>query len=95
MGIINQLITGGAPPCTHQMSKKKVVSNYKRSDQQDPGGANSHLQNGKSRIQLMEVRKRTICLAIWIVGIFPEIQALYMVGTSNESVPEMVVDLHN
>ena len=26
-----------------------------------------------SRIQFMEVRKRTICLAIWIVGIFPPI----------------------
>ena len=25
------------------------------------------------RIQQMEVRKSTICLAIWIVGIFPEI----------------------
>ena len=46
------------------------------------------------RIQLMEVRKRTICLAIWIVGIFPYIgltQALYMVGTSNQSVPEMAI----
>ena len=55
---------GGTTLYPSNEQKKEVVSNYKRSDQQDPGGANSHLQNGKSRIQLMEVRKRTICLAI-------------------------------
>ena len=29
----------------------------------------------------------------YFVGIFPEIKALYMVGTSNRSVPEMASDL--
>ena len=28
----------------------------------------------------------------YVVGIFPEIKALYMVGTSNKSVPEMAID---
>ena len=33
----------------------------------------SHIQWEIFRIQYMEVSKRTIFLAIWIVGIFPEI----------------------
>ena len=46
----------------------------------------------------MEVRKRTICLAIWIVGIFAEIyiglknRSEQNLGTSNKSVPEMAID---
>ena len=41
----------------------------------------------------MEVRKRTICLAIFCWDIPWKIGQKYMVGTSNKSVPEMAIDL--
>ena len=41
----------------------------------------------------MEVRKRTI-FRPYFVGIFPYIGLIYyMVGTSNQSVPEMAIDI--